>query len=378
MCWCFRFLLVITVEYILSMKRNKLLLIGPLPEPITGVSLANKVVIDGLRANGFKVETINTSYNKFEESLGGFSLRKALFFLKLNFQSYKIFKVNTVYITPGQTFFGIIKYALFILLTKMCDKELIIHVHGNYLGKEYSQLEGVKKAIFKWLLSKTTKGIVLSESLKDNMLPFIDDKQIFVLYNFVEDYLFSNKESVDNSKPKIVFLSNLMQEKGILDLLEALLILETEDFVYEAKIAGNIDVKNRDVIQRYFNKLKNVEYCGVVSGIDKKKLLDWGNVFVLPTYYEMEGQPISILEAMATKNLILVTNHAGIPDIFEDGINGFYVEKRNPQDIAMKIKKVFSTCDQSTYVRNHNYLTAIEKYKVDNFLNSLSKILLEL
>ncbi|MDO5975335.1 glycosyltransferase family 4 protein [Flavivirga jejuensis] len=360
------------------MKRNKLLLIGPLPEPITGVSLANKVVIDGLRANGFKVETINTSYNKFEESLGGFSLRKALFFLKLNFQSYKIFKVNTVYITPGQTFFGIIKYALFILLTKMCDKELIIHVHGNYLGKEYSQLEGVKKAIFKWLLSKTTKGIVLSESLKDNMLPFIDDKQIFVLYNFVEDYLFSNKESVDNSKPKIVFLSNLMQEKGILDLLEALLILETEDFVYEAKIAGNIDVKNRDVIQRYFNKLKNVEYCGVVSGIDKKKLLDWGNVFVLPTYYEMEGQPISILEAMATKNLILVTNHAGIPDIFEDGINGFYVEKRNPQDIAMKIKKVFSTCDQSTYVRNHNYLTAIEKYKVDNFLNSLSKILLEL
>ncbi|MBD0823364.1 glycosyltransferase family 4 protein [Aestuariibaculum marinum] len=356
---------------------NRVLLIGPLPEPTTGVSLANKVVDDGLEVNGFKVETINTSYNKFEESLGKFSLSKALFFLKLNFQAYKIFKVNTVYITPGQTFFGIMKYAIFILLTKMFGKELIIHVHGNYLVKEYAQLKGVKKAIFSWLLGKTSKGIVLSESLKGNMLPFIDNKQIFVLYNFVEDYLFSQKETEKETieKPKIIFLSNLMQEKGILDLLEAFLILENEGFQYEARIAGNIDVKNKDVIEQYFNKLKNVEYCGVVSGIDKKSLLDWGNIFILPTYYEMEGQPISILEAMATRNLILVTNHAGIPDIFENGKNGYYIEKKNPLDIVEKIKMVSNELIVADKIRNENYEVAKRNYQVRNFISNLTRII---
>jgi len=322
---------------------KKILLIGPLPEPTTGVSLANKIVIEELNdAYNIKVDFINTSYNKFEESLGSFSISKALFFLRLNLLAYKIFTVNVVYITPGQTFFGVLKYSVFIILTKILGKELIIHIHGNYLGKELSLLKGLKKILFKYLISNTSKGIVLSESLKGNLSPFIHDTRIFVLYNFVEDYLFLEKEGLNEAlekKPKIIFLSNLMKEKGIFDLLEALKVLEEQNIDYEAKIAGNIDIKHKDKIEEYFAKLKKAKYCGVVSGKEKKGLLTWGNIFVLPTYYEMEGQPISILEAMATRNIILTTEHAGIPDIFEEGINGFYVEKKNPLSIVSKIIK---------------------------------------
>ncbi|AJR04764.1 glycosyltransferase [Siansivirga zeaxanthinifaciens] len=363
-------------------KRNKLLLIGPLPEPTTGVSLANKVVLEKLKEiNSHRIETINTSYNKFEENLGAFSLKKALFFFKLNFQAYKILKVDMVYITPGQTFFGVIKYAIFILLSKLLGKEIIIHVHGNYLGKEFSQLKGIRKTIFKWLLDKTSKGIVLSESLKGNMSPFIKDEKIFVLYNFVEDYLFVNnildKVKKANKKIKIIFLSNLMEEKGIFDLLEALKILEQHKFNYEAKIAGNIDAKHKELTERYFRELKNVTYCGVVSGNSKKELLLWGNIFVLPTYYEMEGQPISILEAMATGNLILTTRHAGIPDIFSEGINGFFVEKRNASSIASKITQLNEDHKLINSVGEHNYNFAKNNYRVKNFMNNFIKIINE-
>ena len=50
---------------------------------------------------------------------------------------------------------------------------------------------------------------------------------------------------------------------------------------------------------------------------------------MLPTYYKMEGQPISILEAMATGNVILTTRHAGIPDVVTDGKHGRFFEKKN-------------------------------------------------
>lgn len=355
------------------------LLIGPLPEPTTGVSLANQVVVDNLgKTDSYKLDYINTSFNKFDEKLGAFSLVKLLFYLKLNLYAYKVFGAKIVYITPGQTFFGVLKYVLFIFLSKISNKELIIHVHGNHLGKEYELLTGIKKAIFKFLLKQTSKGIVLSESLTGNMSNFISQDKIHVVYNFVQDYLFVEKNTIiqktKNLKPKIFFLSNLMKEKGIFDLLEALYILEEEGFEYEAKIAGHIDNMHQEKVLEYFKKLKHTKYCGVVSGESKKDLLLWGNVFVLPTYYTMEGQPISILEAMATGNLVITTKHAGIPDIFEDKINGFYVEKMNAKNLAETIKMVVSLNEKQTIIMENNYLYAKEKYRVSNFINAISNV----
>jgi glycosyltransferase involved in cell wall biosynthesis len=358
---------------------KKILIIGPIPQPTTGVSLANKVVVENLSKTGvFKIDYINTSYNKFDENLGAFSLSKLFYFLKLNLFAYKIFNSNIVYITPGQTFFGVVKYSLFILLTKVSGKELVVHIHGNHVGKEYELLRGIKKEAFKFFLNKTSKGIVLSESLTGNMSPFIQVKDIYILYNFVEDYLFPTKEIIKNkqydSKLKIVFLSNLMEEKGIFELLEALQILEDKGIEYEAKIAGNIDDKHKIRIESYFNKLKNTTYCGVVHGEEKKKLLLWGNIFTLATYYTMEGQPISILEAMATGNIILTTNHAGIPDVFKDTINGFYVDKESTKSILDKLLYINENHEICQKIKLINFNNAQEKYKVKNFIENITYI----
>lgn len=358
---------------------TKILLIGPLPNPTTGVSLANQIVVDNLKnRTDFHIRFINTSYYKFDENLGKFSISKFFFNLKLICYSYKIFKTDVVYITPGQTFFGVLKYAVFILLAAILKKQLITHIHGNYSGKEYQKLKGIKKIIFKTLLNKTSKGIVLSDSLTGNLSPFIKNEDIYILYNFVEDYLFVDIEEINqklkNPAPRIVFLSNLMEEKGIFELLEALKILQNQGFKYTAQIAGNIDTKHKQKIEKYFKSLKNVEYCGVVSGNEKKTLLLSSNLFILPTYYAMEGQPISILEAMATGNIILTTNHAGIPDIFKDNVNGFYVDKKSPLDLVSKIKKAALQSEECNKMIIANHFSAKRKYRVDDFINNFIKI----
>ncbi|WP_426431859.1 glycosyltransferase family 4 protein [Winogradskyella sp. HB-48] len=360
------------------MKKQKVLIVGPIPQPITGVSLANKVVLENLiKNNNFDVASINTSLNRFDEKIGAFSFYKLFFYLKLNIYSYKIFNSDIVYITPGQTFFGVLKYMLFILLSKLLGKELIIHVHGNFLGKQYELLTGLKKKIFYWLLKKTSKGIVLSESLKTNMSSFIDEHQIFVCYNFVEDFLFPEKKHIDEKSKqdtlKIVYLSNLMEEKGILDFLESLVLLEKRNISYEAKIAGSIESSNKSKCEAYFKKLKNTKYCGVVKGKEKRDLLLWSNIFVLPTYYSMEGQPISILEAMATGNIILTTAHSGIPDIFIDKINGFYIEKQNPESIVVVLESLKSNTNLQK-IREQNYNEAKQKYRVKTFIENIESI----
>ena len=361
------------------MKKKGILVIGPMPEPTTGVSLANKVLVEGLSNNGaYQIKVVNPSFAQFKENLGKFSFSKFFFYLKQNLHVFKVFGVDIVYITPGQTFFGLLKYMLFIVTSKILRKELIIHIHGNYVGSEYNFLKGIKKKLFKWLLSQTSKGIVLSESLSGNMSPFVHKSKIFVLYNFVEGFLFSDKKTIDRkltqSKPKIIFLSNLMEEKGIFDLLEALRILEEKGFEYEAKIAGNLDTTHENKLQAYIKTLKKTKYVGVVSGKNKKDLLLWSNIFILPTFYKMEGQPISILEAMATGNIVLTTRHAGIPDIFQNETNGYYVEKNNSNSIVEIIQSLDIQSDIFQTILRHNYVVAKKNYRLENFINNIIDI----
>ena len=357
------------------MKIKKTVIIGPLPEPITGVSLANKVVLDILEKDTqFNVKYINTSYYKFDEKLGEFSFCKLLFYLSLNFQFVKIFKSDIVYITPGQTFFGVLKYSLFILVSYLLRKELIIHIHGNYLASEYKLLRSVKKKIFHYLVSRSTKGIVLSESLKKNLTPFINENNIYILPNFAEDYLLNTNQNNDNGL-RIVFLSSLMKEKGILILLKALKNLKQKGVNYHAKIAGNIDSKNEREIISLIDGLDHTEYLGVVVGKAKRDLLSWSNTFVLPTFYKMEGQPISIIEAMATGNVIITTQHAGIPDIVKDKKHGFFVEKNSVISLEEKLIYLSDATETIKEISNNNRNYFQENFTIQQFKDTFIKIL---
>ena len=355
---------------------KKVLIIGPFPNPISGVSIANKVVEEIINADlNLIVEKINTYYQIFDEQIGEFSIQKFLFYLRINSSFFKVLKNNIIYITPGQTFFGVLKYALFIVAASALRKELIIHVHGNYLGKEYQSLKGIKRVLFYFLVSRFTKGIVLSNSLKQNLTPFLKDKNIFSLPNFAKDYLYTKDKKFVKDELRIFYLSNLMKEKGIFYLLNALKNLEKNNIIYKAKIAGNIDQNYSKEILKLFTELKNAEYIGIVNGDDKKSLLEWGNIFVLPTFYKMEGQPISILEAMATTNLVVTTNHAVISDVFQDKINGYFVEKNNENSIEKILSYLAANKSELKKIAEYNKRFFLNNFTVDIFKKNLLEII---
>lgn len=169
-----------------------------------------------------------------------------------------------------------------------------------------------------------------------------------------------------------------MHEKGIVDLLEALLLLKDQGIKFEAQIAGGIDSSMKDTMAKYIDALSdNVSYLGLVFGERKKRMLCWGNTFVFPTYYTMEGQPIAILEAMATSNIILTTKHAGIPDVFQDKINGFYIDKNSPASIADRLLDLNINMKTYKAISEHNTQEAKEKYRVSIFISKLYSILVD-
>ena len=329
------------IFYIISgeTKRShqRILLIGPLPDPVTGLSIANELALSTLNPTGKPLLSINTSPKQFSEKLGRFNLISLLYFTLNYLEIYKIFSVNKVYYTPGQTFLGVLKYAPFVLFSKLLGKEIIVHIHGNYVAKQYNQLNGIKKRIFSYLLTLSNKGIVLSEALVHNLTPFLSSNNIFVLPNFYDESLMEKPLNKNFDALNICFLSNLMSEKGIFFLLDALSELSAKGILFKASIAGHIEQSQKDKILNRIKQIKGVTYKGIVRGEAKRKLLQEANVFVLPTFYKMEGLPISIIEAMATGNVIITTNHAAIPDLVVEGENGFLINKKSVDQILEKL-----------------------------------------
>lgn len=357
---------------------KKVLVIGPFPEPTTGVSLANEIVLKILREDpNYYVSKLNTSFHKFDESIGKFSWDKFFFNLKFNLSVFKTLSFDVVYLTPGQTFLGVAKYLFLFIIPWIFGKEVIFHVHGNHLRNEFDSLRGIKRKLFHFILSRSSKAIALSESLLANVQPFVPEHKSFFLYNFAQDHqVFKNKLiEIDKRGLRIVYLSNLMKEKGINDLLDALFDLENQGINYSAKIAGNIDAENEEVVRQKLSRLKNTEYIGIVKGDQKVELLEWANVFILPTYYQMEGQPISILEAMAAQCVIVTTSHAGIPDVVKQDINGFFVEKENAKSIVSGLKMILATPSKFNEIAIRNRFEFEKKYTINAFGKRLKQIL---
>jgi glycosyltransferase involved in cell wall biosynthesis len=324
---------------------SKVLIIGPFPGSSKGISNVNLFLYKALQKKGWRVHKINTEFSKKIILSSVFSINNFKIFYRF-LESYKIFFVDYVYITIGISFFGILKYAPFIFVAKICNKKLIVHVHSNYLETIYNELPNYRKKIVFKILHSFNSGIVLSKSLVNNLTLFLPNENIFIVENFISNSLLTSPADKDYSEIRLIFMTNLLESKGINDLLQALILLKNEGVVFKVKIAGNKDDSNN--LDDLFKALPHVEYLGEVKNQDKIDLLTWGNVFCLPISFKYEGQPISLIEGMAFKNLILSTEYEGMKDICTSK-NAVFCNEKNPEDLKNKL----------LYIRN-NWITLKE------------------
>jgi glycosyltransferase involved in cell wall biosynthesis len=351
---------------------KKLLIIGPFPKPVTGLSLANEILYKGLRNNN-KVDFIDMSYFKFEQDVGKFNFYKMIYFFKLNLKAFNTYNYDSIYITIGQSFYGVLKYAFFFITGKIFRKKIVIHLHGNQLGEMYENQSFLKKKLIKNILSLSNYGIVLSSSLKQNLNFFLKPEEIFIVNNFIENELFLQPyEEIkkDYSSLKIAYIGNLMTEKGVFYLLDALVSLNKQKILFKAKFAGNMDEIVHNKLMNYFDENENFEYLGVVRNKEKKELLLWANTFVFPSYL-VEGLPLSILEAIITKNAIITTEHPALKDTFTEK-NFYFIEKKSSKDIVNALKEHVANFDQNRINNNYNKVVDFTEMK---FVSEVEKIL---
>ena len=378
-----------------TQKKMKILMIGPFPDPITGMSVSNEMLLAGLKENGHEVEFIDSNAERTFTSLvaqGKFSMKKVLNSVRpIAIGVYKILfeKFDVVYVTPAQSYLGFLKYTPFINVAKFKKIKCYLHFHGGFVRIMYDDVDVKKQETLKSYFNKSTGIIVLGNSLTRMFDGILHKEKVFVCENGVQDeYMMKEKDIIEklhknenlnknekSNKLQILYLSNLMKSKGILDLMKACLKLKAEDFNFHLNLAGNIEAEIVDTVNSMIKELgDSVTYHGVVKGDKKSALLKENHVFCLPTYYPNEGQPISILEAMGNGLAIITTNQGGMIDIFKDGENGALCIKKEPETICQAIK----ICNKD-YIRyaKKNYYECLAKYNRKEFVARIENIILK-
>jgi GT2 family glycosyltransferase/glycosyltransferase involved in cell wall biosynthesis len=237
-----------------------------------------------------------------------------------------------------------LKDSLFAWLGFLFGVPVVVLEHGTNVPALYQRSGRVVQWFMTATLKRVARCIVLAECLKFNFVPFLPSERIVSAYLGIDSTPGSRAltESADTSdQVTVLYLSTLLESKGILVLLSALPKILSKCNNVRVIVAGGLGWDSTRVkasVDRFLrqeNYADTVSFIGSVQGNEKLRVLQTADVFVLPTL--VDTAPLVLLEAMRAGQPIVATNVGAIPEIVSDGVNALMCEKGNAEDLAEKI-----------------------------------------
>ncbi|MFD3394320.1 glycosyltransferase family 4 protein [Aquirufa sp. OSTEICH-129V] len=270
---------------------------------------------------------------------GQVSLGKQIAFIRafLNFLRQLFRKRYAVYYgVLYLSFFGMLKNLLIVLSYKLLNLNgrVYLHIHRSDLSCFLERFKN--RYLFKLLTNLVDQFIVLSE-MQVTELNGMDIYNVSYLPNCVEKELVPDLNSMPNSKNfSFLFLSNFLEKKGLLDLIDAISIVnEKRSAPVFFELVGNYS--NEISKERLQDLVKNNPYVQVgnpVQGMDKFKAIQRADALILPSYNE--GLPLVLLESLSLAKPILISPVGYITEVLGNNYP-YFIEPGNISSIVNRI-----------------------------------------
>lgn len=359
-----------------------ILITGFPPRVVSGAEIATLNVATELAKRGHEVHVITTG----DKELRG--VKKGDFY--------------THYIQPGiapeSSFWGAISYAikafaqirrinpdivhaqrfyregLAAFLAKMFFKKpYVVYSHGHDVYQPW-RFKGIASKLF---LGRADAVIVLTQDLKEKIKE-IYDRDVFVIPNGIDLRRFEGLSHRDSHKLAesgeriILFVGRLHPVKGVAYLIEAMTTIIKRNPKVRLWLVG--DGEERQSLENLVNKLGLTQYVNFVGKVPNEEVPEYmasSDVLVMPSLSEPFG--IVLLEAMACGLPIVATNVGGIPEIVQDGENGFLVEPESSEEIADRVLKLLENDDLRRRISQNN-IEEVKNYSWEAVVDKLEKV----
>lgn len=210
--------------------------------------------------------------------------------------------------------------------------------------------------------------IVLSEGVQNYFMDTYGRKTVFIPNGvnkpiIREPQLIKEKYGLDKDS-YILFLGRLVPEKGTSYLIEAFKQIETNKKLVIAGGSSDTDGFLRE-LKKLAKDDKRIIFTGFVQGQLLEELYSNAYVYTLPS--DLEGMPLSLLEAMSYGNCCVVSDIAECAEVVEDKAVVF--SKSNVEQLKEKLQDL---CDHPEKVQSYKSSASdfiCQKYNWDDVVN---------
>lgn len=312
-----------------------------MPPPVHGASMMGKYIHDSRIINEtFDCIFFNLTLAKNLQDIGKGRIRKLVDLIrqiKALHKQIKSEKPDLCYVTPNAKGGAFYKDFLIVMMLKTMKQKVVIHYHNK--GVSTRQDRFIDNILYK-LFFKDLKVIILAEALYNDINKYVKRDDVFICPNGIPEQKNIRNKS-EHEGFNILFLSNIMEEKGVWDLLDACRILKERGISFQCHFVG----KWSNITEEAFNdKVQKLKLQDCITGhgakYDNEKDVFFQNadVFVFPTFYNNECFPLVLLEAMEQGIACISCNEGGISSIIDDGETGYIIEKHQSGMLADKLE----------------------------------------
>jgi glycosyltransferase involved in cell wall biosynthesis len=149
--------------------------------------------------------------------------------------------------------------------------------------------------------------------------------------------------------PRFLYVGKISRSKGILTLLEFMKLASVGGASAQLHVVGEWenDRLRQEVLERIAadDLADHIEFHGVLIEDEKWELFRSADVLLHPSSWD--GQPVTILEALAFGLPVVATDVGAIPDTIRSGIEGYLMTENSPEEVAAGVRTL--TADGDTY-----------------------------
>lgn len=312
------------------------------PPPVHGAAMVGKYIKESKNINTtFECRYINLSTSERVDEIGKGGLTKWLRFFSILWQSVKgicSFRPHLVYFTLTASGVGFYKDALIALTAKCLGKKVVYHFHNK--GIQTRQDKWFDNLLYR-MVFRNAEVILLAEELYVDVEKYVPRNRVYFCPNGIPDLASNTNSFKANDTIEILFLSNLIDSKGVSILLQACSLLRDKGLEFQCTFIGGEGDISETVFEQKLEALnleKQVKYVGKKFGAEKEDAYAKADIFTLPTYYSNECFPLVLIEAMQFSLPLVSTREGGVPSIIKEGETGFLVAQKNALALAEKLE----------------------------------------
>jgi glycosyltransferase involved in cell wall biosynthesis len=369
----------------IEVSEKRVLTVGMFPPPYGGQALMIGWAAEFLSATFHNTIIDLQLQNNLGES-GKLSLHKLTAFGRILWNARACIKgdqrYEILYYCPaGPSRIGIVKDLILLSFLRPHASRTIYHFHGTGTMALLNKMGW----IFPWWAQRVLFHPDVSIRCADvspNDSTGSKARRDVIISNGIPDPLGSADAPLPprNDCLGFAFTGVLTEEKGIFDLVEIAKILGQHIDRFTFHLIGE---GNNDEVSRFDERVQqcglqaHIKRHGVLTGQAKFDVLKSCTLFLFPTFFRAETQPLAVIEAMAIGMPAVVSDWRGLRSIVDDGVNGAVLPARNPEAFAIRILEILNSgkLDEMRVAARASYL---ERFTQKRFTDKMGELFREL